>query len=153
MSSFKFALAVAAALLPVLGGPAAARVKSGTLICDVSAGVGFIVASKKAVACTFNGNGRVELYDGYITKVGIDIGATAAGTIVWAVYEPTRRRDSLGGTYAGATAEITLVAGLGANVLVGGSENSVALQPVSVSGQTGLNLAAGVGALTLQPTR
>jgi hypothetical protein len=153
MSSLKVALAVAAALLPVLGGPAAARVKSGTLICDVSAGVGFIVASKKAVACTFKGNGRVELYDGYITKVGIDIGATTAGTIVWAVYEPTRRRGSLGGTYAGATAEITLVAGLGANVLVGGSENSVALQPVSVSGQTGLNLAAGVGALTLQRTR
>jgi hypothetical protein len=151
MSNWKIAVAAAFAILPAVTAPAAARVKTGTLICDVSAGVGFVIASKKAVACTFKGNGRIEQYDGFISKVGIDIGATTAGTIVWAVYEPTARNGSLGGTYAGATAEVTLVAGLGANVLVGGSESSVALQPLSVSGQAGLNLAAGVGALTLQP--
>ncbi|MDQ0472912.1 DUF992 domain-containing protein [Labrys wisconsinensis] len=135
--------------------PAAeARVKTGTLVCNVSAGIGMIITSKKAMACTFKGvRGRRELYAGTITKYGLDIGVTSQGTIVWAVFEPTSHRGSLGGDYIGATAEATLVAGLGANVLVGGSQNSVALQPLSVSGQTGLNLAAGVGQISLRPMR
>jgi hypothetical protein len=38
-------------------------------------------------------------------------------------------------------------------VLVGGSDRTVALQPVSVTGQTGLNLAVGVAELILRPAR
>jgi hypothetical protein len=141
-------------LMALMSVPAEAQVKTGSLVCDVSAGVGLIVASKKAVACTFTAtDGRKEFYNGYISKIGIDVGVTSGGTIVWAVFEPTSHKNTLGGTYAGATAQATVVAGLGANVLVGGSRQSVALQPLSVSGQTGLNLAAGIGALTLQRTK
>jgi hypothetical protein len=148
-------LALAAfAVAALASAPAMAQVKTGTLVCDVSAGIGLIIASKKAVVCTFSAtDGHTEIYDGYMTKLGIDIGMTTGGTIVWAVFEPGSHGASLGGTYAGATAQATLVAGLGANVLIGGSSQSVALQPLSVSGQTGLNIAAGIGALTLQPAK
>jgi hypothetical protein len=74
--------------------------------------------------------------------------------MVWAVYAPTTRRfGALAGNYSGATAEATVGAGLGANVLVGGSDRTVALQPLSVQGQAGLNVAAGVAELTLHPAR
>ena len=80
------------------------------------------------------------------------IGGTTAGQMVWAVYAPTSRVfGALAGTYTGATAEATVAVGLGANVLVGGSSRTIALQPLSVSGQTGLNLAAGVASLSLRP--
>ncbi len=64
--------------------------------------------------------------------------------MVWAVYAPTNREvAALRGDYVGASGEATIGAGLGANVLVGGSNRTVALQPVSIQGQTGLNVAAG----------
>jgi hypothetical protein len=151
LAKILIAASAALAFMPFVATSARARVKSGTLICDVSAGLGMIIASKQAVLCTFkSARGFRETYSGTFTTVGIDIGVTSAKTIVWAVFEPTRIHNSLAGTYVGATAQATVVAGLGANVLVGGSRNSIALQPLSVSGQTGLNIAAGVGGLTLQ---
>lgn len=132
--------------------PAAAQasVKVGTLVCNVAGGIGLIITSKKAAVCTFTDvNGVTTAYRGEFTTVGIDIGVTNEETIVWAVFQPSRQPASLAGTYVGATAEATIVAGLGANVLVGGSNKSIALQPLSVSGQTGLNFAAGMGGLTL----
>lgn len=98
--------------------------------------------------------GPKEVYVGSITKFGLDLGATAGGEMVWAVYAPsTRKFGALAGNYGGATAEATVGAGLGANVLVGGSDRTVALQPVSVQGQAGLNVAAGVADLQLRPAR
>jgi hypothetical protein len=132
------------------------RVKAGTLTCDISAGIGFIIGSKKQVTCMFTPSqgGPAEVYVGSINKFGLDIGATTKGEMVWAVYAPTSGRvAALAGTYAGASAEATVGLGLGANVLVGGSDRTVTLQPLSVQGQAGLNLAAGVAALELQPTR
>ena len=148
------------ALLAALASPALAqpaqRVQVGTLTCDVAAGIGMIIGSSKEVQCLFTpGNpGPREVYVGVINKFGLDIGATSGGQMVWAVYAPTSGRiAALAGNYAGATAEATLGAGLGANVLVGGSDRTVALQPLSVSGQAGLNLAAGVAELQLRPVR
>jgi hypothetical protein len=98
--------------------------------------------------------GPREVYVGSITKFGLDIGATAGGEMVWAVYAPTDRRfGALAGNYGGASAEATVGAGLGANVLVGGSNRTVALQPLSVQGQAGFNVAAGVSELRLRPAR
>ena len=138
-------------------------VEVGTLICDVSGGIGMIIASQKAVQCTFAPSQlappapppAAELYYGTIKKLGVDIGATTAGQIIWAVYAPTTQwtPGALAGVYAGATAEATFAVGLGANVLVGGSDRTIALQPLSVSGQTGFNVAAGVAALELAPAR
>ncbi len=151
------ALAVVAAVaIPAQGMAAPERTKVGTLTCDISAGIGVIVASKKEVACTFTPSapGPREIYTGSITKLGLDIGGTTGGRMVWAVYAPTdRRHGALAGHYAGASAEATVGAGVGANVLIGGSNQTVQLQPLSVQGQTGLNLAAGVAGLTLRPAR
>jgi len=151
------ALAVAAAVF--LPGPTMAqadRTKAGTLTCDISAGIGMIIGSQKEVTCMFTPSapGPREVYVGTISKFGLDVGATAGGEMVWAVYAPTSRKfGALAGHYGGATAEATVGAGLGANVLVGGSNRTVTLQPLSVQGQTGLNVAAGVAGLDLRPAR
>ncbi len=73
--------------------------------------------------------------------------------MVWAVFTGTGGFGPgfLAGDYVGATAEATVAAGLGANVLIGGSGRTIALQPLSVSSQVGLNLAVGVANLRLQP--
>jgi hypothetical protein len=151
----RFFAAAALAATAMLSGSAMAqeRAQVGTLGCDVSAGIGFIVGSQRTVNCTFTPSvpGPVEVYTGSISKFGLDLGATAGGSMVWLVYAPTTRPSgALAGSYAGASAEATVVAGLGANVLVGGSNRSVALQPLSVQGQTGLNLAVGVAGLELR---
>jgi hypothetical protein len=128
------------------------RVKAGTLNCDISAGIGIIIGSQKSVRCTYlSGDNRPEeYYTGTIRKFGLDIGGTDGGQMVWAVYAPTDRGlAQLAGTYSGGSAEASVVAGLGANVLVGGSDTTVALQPLSVQGQTGLNVAVGVSQLEL----
>ncbi len=152
------ALAVAAAV--ALPAPTMAqapdRTRAGTLTCDISGGIGMIIASKKEVTCMFtpSGPGPREVYVGSITKFGLDVGATAGGEMVWQVLAPsTRKFGALAGHYAGASGEATVGAGVGANVLVGGSDRTVTLQPVSVQGQVGLNLAVGVAGLDLQPAR
>ena len=144
------AVAVAgAATIPAEAQPR--RVQVGTLACSISAGVGMVVASQRNVSCNFQPDGGPpEAYTGTMTRVGVDVGFTTGGAMVWGVFADTNRyAGMLSGTYAGATAEATVAAGLGANVLVGGSNHSVALQPLSVQGQVGLNVAAGVGALEL----
>ncbi len=150
-------LAVAAAVaMPVPKMAAREHTKVGTLTCDISGGVGLIVTSKKEVSCVFAPShpGRREVYSGTITKFGIDIGATSRGEMIWAVYAPTNRRfGALAGHYGGATGEATVGAGVGANVLVGGSSRTVTLQPISVQGQVGRNLAVGVAGLDLHPRR
>jgi len=152
------ALTVAAAVglpAPTMA-QAPSRTKAGTLTCDISAGIGMIIASKKDVTCMFTPSqpGPREVYVGSISKFGLDLGATAGGEMVWAVYAPTSRKfGALAGHYGGASAEATVGAGLGANVLVGGSSRTVTLQPLSVQGQAGLNVAAGVAGLDLRPAR
>lgn len=126
-------------------------VKVGVLNCDISAGVGLILGGSQSASCVFEGANGPENYEGRIGEVGIDIGVTAASVMSWVVFAPGQlNRGSLAGTYAGATAEATVAVGLGANVLVGGSESSIALQPLSVQGQTGLNIAAGLAKFTLK---
>jgi Protein of unknown function (DUF992) len=134
----------------------AQRIRTGVLNCDVSAGIGLIIGSQRSVNCLFTPDqpGPQEGYFGTITKFGLDIGATAGGAMFWAVYADTSRGYGfLAGEYAGASGEVTIAAGLGANVLVGGSSRTVALQPVSIQGQIGLNLALGVASLSLRPAR
>src|ERR1700719_2712872 len=134
----------------------AQRIRSGVLNCDVSAGLGLIIGSQRSVNCLFTPDppGPQEGYFGTITKLGLDIGVTAGGVMVWAVYADTSRGYGfLAGDYAGASGEVTIAAGLGANVLVGGSNRTVALQPVSLTGQVGLNLAVGVANLSIRPAR
>jgi hypothetical protein len=148
--------AVAALLSLPAQAQAPRRVQVGTLNCSMSAGIGLVIGSQRNVNCLFHpeGGGQQEAYVGTMTRVGLDVGVTTGGAIVWAVFADTNRfYGMLAGTYAGATAEMSIAAGLGANVLVGGSNRTVALQPVSLQGQVGLNIAAGVGALELHTPR
>jgi hypothetical protein len=149
-------VAIAVALAGPVHAQAPQRAKVGTLTCDIAGGIGLIIASQKEIQCLFTPAepGPREVYVGVIRKFGLDIGATSGGQMVWSVFAPTTaRRAALAGSYLGATAEATVGAGLGANALVGGSDRTVALQPLSVQGQTGLNVAAGVADLELRPVR
>lgn len=144
----------AAALATVVATPATAqrdRVQAGTLECSLSSSIGLVVGSQRNIACNFKpSGGPPEAYVGTMTRVGLDVGFTGGGAIIWGVFTSTNLYSGmLTGTYVGATAEMSIAAGLGANVLVGGSNRAVALQPVSVQGQVGLNIAAGVGSLEL----
>jgi hypothetical protein len=128
------------------------QVRAGVLTCDVSEGMGYIIGSQKLLSCSFNpdGEGRREGYDGSITKFGLDLGLTRSSRMVWVVFTNTVAGPGfLSGDYFGASGEATVGAGLGANVLLGGSNRTVTLQPLSLSGQTGLNVAVGVAALRL----
>jgi hypothetical protein len=140
------------------GTPAQAQagVRVGTLSCNVAGGWGFIFGSSKALRCVLTpGPGHPEHYFGTINKFGVDIGYTQGGVLVWAVFAPTANLapGALAGTYAGATASATVGVGAGANVLVGGSNRTISLQPLSIEGNTGLNVAAGIGSITLRPGR
>jgi hypothetical protein len=148
------AVALAAVAAPVNAQPR--QVQIGQLTCSLSAGVGLIVGSQRNVNCIFKGGpGEPEEgYTGTMTRIGVDIGVTTGGVIVWTVFADTNRYTGmLAGNYAGATAEVTVAAGLGANVLVGGSNRTIALQPISLQGQLGLNIAGGIGSLELHPVR
>jgi Protein of unknown function (DUF992) len=156
MKRVSSAFGIAVATVSLMSAPAfAAREQVGTLRCEVAPGVGFVVGSRKAVRCEFARAGqKPEYYVGSIDRYGLDVGATAGGTIVWGVHiETTQRRYALTGGYGGASAQATVAVGLGANVLVGGSDSTIALQPLAVEGQTGLNVAAGIAELTLRPAQ
>ncbi len=131
-------------------------VQAGTLTCEVAAGTGLVIGSRKDIACTFlNAAREIEVYDGSIATLGLDIGTTDRTQIVWGVFAPSGNlvRGAISGHYVGATAQATFGAGLGANVLVGGSRRSVTLQPLSVSEQSGFNVVAASAELDLRLRR
>ena len=141
-----------------LAGPALAQsgVVVGTLSCNVASGFGFVFGSSRAITCAFTGpGGRYERYVGNISRFGVDIGFTRGGILVWTVFAPaaTLAPGALAGSYGGATASATVGVGLGANALIGGSGNSIALQPLSIEASRGLNVAAGIAAMTLRQAR
>jgi hypothetical protein len=131
----------------------AANVEVGILTCNVSGGLGFVFGSSKDIYCVFTGPHIREHYTGSIDKFGIDLGFTDKSKIVWSVLAPTQDPGpgALAGNYGGVSAEATVGLGVGANALLGGSHNSIALQPLSVQGQEGLNIAVGVAELRLRP--
>lgn len=153
-------LILAALALVPLSAPAHADfgVKVGLLTCVIQGGVGFVIGSSKDMQCTFtpsNRNDPQQAYSGRINKYGVDVGFTNGAVMQWLVMASSGDIHSpalLAGNYAGASAEATALLGVGANVLFGWYR-SVALQPISVSGQTGLNAALAVGALELVSAR
>lgn len=136
------------------GPETAGKVDAGVLDCIVEGGRGFVFGSTKDVSCTFTPvEGPVETYFGAITKYGIDIGETEVSFMKWAVFAPTVddwMPGSLAGNYYGVSAEATAGTGVGANALVGGSDKTISLQPVSVSSQAGMNFALAVSELELR---
>jgi len=153
-------LAAAAAALMVAGSapvqPAQAAeggVKAGVLTCNVDSGWGFVFGSSRGLKCTFSGNGGgIEHYSGHVNKFGVDIGYSASSVIVWAVFAPAGDvgKGALAGNYGGVTGSAAVGVGAGANVLIGGFQDSFTLQPLSLQGETGINVAAGITGITLR---
>jgi hypothetical protein len=144
------ALSVLALLAPARA--ADTTVKTGTITCHVSSGWGFVFGSSRDLRCVYAGEGRTENYTGKISKFGVDIGYQQSGVILWAVFAPSTdlKAGALTGNYGGVTAGASAGIGGNANVLVGGSTQSISLQPVSIEGITGINLAAGIAAISLK---
>ena len=146
------------ALLGAIGSQAVGQVPSGTkvgtLSCELAPSVGFIVGSHQPMRCRYTPDGPFppEFYEGVINTIGLDIGFTSGGLMAWAVVAPTAGppRGGLAGVYVGASGNVTVGVGVGANVLFGGSGRSFALQPLSLQGQVGLDLTLGVSGLELR---
>jgi hypothetical protein len=152
---------LAAAAFTMLGAPSAtvhaqqpALVQLGVLECRGGASIGFIVGSVTNLGCVLRIDGRPEdRYIATIRKVGVDLGITQESALAWGVFAPVKQLGpgDLSGNYAGAQGSATLGVGAGGNVLVGGSNNSIALQPLSLQGQVGVSVAAGLESLELRP--
>lgn len=149
-------LATAATLLAIGSASAQDQTEIGLLECVVEANVGQILSSSREVGCTFlpaDESRAPEAYIGVINRYGLDIGVTDEAIMQWLVLAPTTDPyipGGLAGDYFGASAEATAGIGGGANLLVGGSQETVALQPLSVQAQTGFNIALGVSEFQLR---
>ena len=144
--------------LAVLFGSAPAQARPpfrvGGLTCNTDPRVGLVLGSRQDMRCVFvaSATGPTYTYTGTIRRLGVDIGVTRGGTLFWAVFARNSQigQGTLRGNYVGASGNVALGLGLGAKVLIGGSRRTITLQPLSVEGQIGLNLALGVANLTLR---
>lgn len=128
--------------------------QSGMLRCRLNPSIGFVIFGHQSMECRFVPSlpGPAQIYDGALNTVGIDVGVIGAGGLAWAVLAPTAGvgAGALAGEYVGASGDVALGAGVGANVLIGGSQRSIALQPVSVEGSVALDVTLGLSALKLR---
>jgi hypothetical protein len=138
-------------------GQAPTWTQAGMLSCKLNPSVGFVIFGHQSMECRFVPSGPLppQIYEGALNTVGIDIGVVGTGGLAWAVLAPTAGipAGALAGTYVGASGDVALGVGVGANVLVGGSNRSFALQPLSVEGSVALNVTLGLSALQLQWVR
>src|SRR6266567_3347345 len=147
-------IAVAALMAPLAAADAMPPVRAGILQCQGGQNVGFVVGSVTSLECVFQSEGRrPEPYIATVRRIGVDLGFTEQTRFTWAVNAPNSRlgRGELAGSYGGVGANASIGVGGGGNFLVGGPANAYALQPISLQGQTGLNVTAGIAGLELQP--
>ena len=159
MKFYRLVLAMLAVVMIVLT-PASAQAPQpwtqvGSLMCKVDPNVGFIFVGHQPMQCTYTPSlapAPPQYYDGAINTVGIDIGVSAGSVLAWGVFAPTTGlpAGALAGEYVGASGDVGFVVGGGANVLVGGSGRTVALQPLSLQGSVAFNVVLGVSSLKLR---
>ena len=153
----------AIALAASLAAPAAAQgpppwAQVGTLSCKVDPNIGFIIVGHQPMQCLFTPTpttppqGPSQAYDGAINTAGLNIGVSAGSTLTWIVFAPTTGvpAGALAGEYVGVSGNIGLGIGVGANVLLGGSGRTFALQPLSVQGSIAMNVVLGVSSVKLR---
>jgi hypothetical protein len=151
-----FGIAIAALITPIASADALPPVRAGILQCQGGQNVGYVVGSVTSLECVFKSEGRrPEPYIATVRRYGLDLGITGQTQLAWAVNAPNSRvgRGDLAGSYGGVGANASVGIGGGGNFLVGGPANAYALQPLSVQGQTGLNVAAGIADIQLEPFR
>lgn len=153
MTFVKKACLAGAIVLSATGAFAQNNTRAGILSCDVSRGIGLFVVEKQTLVCTFTSEqgGRIDNYTGTIDQYGVTLGAVKAGHLVWAVLAATTgvAKGELAGSYTGVGANASVGVGAGVNVLAGANERALSLQPLSVEGQAGINIAGGVTRVTL----
>lgn len=131
-------------------------VQIGVLECHGGQNVGMVITSATTLECVFRGQGRrPEPYLAHVSRFGVDLGVTENTSFAWAVHAPTQRigRGDLAGNYGGVGGNVSFGLGGGGNLMWGGSQNSFALQPLSLQGQTGLNVTGGIVGLGLEPVK
>jgi hypothetical protein len=152
-------LIIAALALVALASPGRTQAQPswaqvGTLTCRLNPSIGFIIAGHQSMECTYQPAGPFppQAYQGAINMIGLNVGVTAGGILSWTVFAPTTGvpAGTLSGEYVGASGDVGLGVGAGANILLGGSGRSFALQPLSVEGSVAVNIALGVSMLTLR---
>jgi hypothetical protein len=149
-------IAIVSLVASIAAANAMPPVRAGILQCRGGQNIGFVVGSATSLECVFQSEGRrPEPYIATVHRLGLDLGVTDQTRLSWAVNAPAGRvgRGNLAGNYGGVGANASVGIGGGGNFLVGGPQNSYALQPLSVQGQTGLNVAAGVANIELEPVR
>jgi hypothetical protein len=155
---FRIRLLFALLVLPVFSASASAQAPGnwtqvGMLSCKVNPSIGFIIAGHQSMECRYtpNNSSPPQMYWGALNTVGLDVGITAGGVFGWAVLAPTVGipPGALAGEYVGASGDVGIGLGAGANVLIGGSVRTFALQPVSLEGSVAVNVALGVSSLKL----
>jgi hypothetical protein len=161
MHLYRFVLATlaltAAFCLPIgAQTPQQSWTQVGSLVCTVDPNVGFIFVGHQPMQCTYTASlapAPPQYYDGAINTVGIDVGVSAGSVLAWGVFAPTTGlpQGALSGEYVGASGDVGFIVGGGANVLMGGSARTVALQPLSVQGSLAFNVVLGVSSLKLRP--
>jgi hypothetical protein len=141
-------------------GPACAQAQTwaqaGVLRCRLNPSIGFVIFGHQSMECSFQPvSGPVQAYEGAINTIGIDLGVSEGGRFAWAVFGPASGipYGALAGEYVGASGDVGIGVGVGANALVGGSNRSIALQPVSLEGSVALNVVAGLSQLKLRPVQ
>jgi len=145
--------AIVSLLMPMVGADASPP-QAGFLECQGGRSIGYVLGSVAELDCVYRSHGRSpEPYIATIRRFGLDLGVTEQTRFAWAVSAPVSRfeRGELAGTYGGVGASASVGVGFGGNFLVGGPGNSYSLQPISLQGQTGFNLAAGVAGIELKP--
>jgi hypothetical protein len=144
----------AAALMATAPTGAKANIEVGGLTCRSPGGVGYVIGSTLNFQCVFvpSGGGPAHHYLGVVRRIGVDLGVTQNVSLGWVVFAPTGviHPGDLAGNYGGVQGNASIGIGGGANALVGGSNNTFALQPVSAQAQAGLNVSAGLADLELR---
>jgi hypothetical protein len=149
-------LAAVVAAVVGIAAPASA-LEVGTLRCQGGEGPGYVLGSHREYDCMFipSRGGPAHYYHAVLRRFGLDVGVTNAERVSWAVLAATGYPGPgiLGGRYVGAQAAAAVGYGVGANALVGGLNNSFALQPLSVSGSRGVSAVGTVSSLELIPVK
>ncbi len=130
-----------------------AGVQAGFLSCHVASGWGFVIGSSRNLKCVWEPEKGVSYnYTGKVGQFGVDLGYHRSSVLLWTVVAATSDKGakSLEGTYAGVTAQAAIGVGAGVSALIGGFDKSITLQPIAISGEKGLNAAAGVQTITLK---
>lgn len=159
--TIRFAGSLAAAIVAASLGLASAAsaqtgAPSGRLSCNVGAGIGLIVTSQRPMDCRYTPRrGPAQRYVGIVRNFGLDLGTIRSSTMTWSVYGPYARAPLgiLNGRYGGATAGASAGVGASGNLLIGGNNNEVTLQPLSLQSSRGINVALGVTGFELSLAR